>query len=186
MTTPTSDSPQNPETATTSLMVLGEALRVSCVELMQNYGIEARPHGPEAATEPPVAVLVAGVDFKGRELRGTVALWAAQSVLRETTRKAPGLGDDAPLQDWTCELTNQLAGRMKNKLRTYGVSLHVNVPRLLHGNDVTELEQGLQHRFSCDFGTLSAYLDVLIAPGFVLTEGEATEPLKQEGDFTVF
>ncbi|HET9934421.1 MAG TPA: chemotaxis protein CheX [Polyangiaceae bacterium] len=186
MTTTTSVSPNSTETPTTSLMVLGEALRVSCVELMQNYGIEARPRGPEAASEAPVAVLVAGVDFKGRELRGTVALWAAQSVLRETTRKAPGLGENAPLQDWTCELTNQLAGRMKNKLRPYGVSLHVNVPRLLHGSDVTELETGLQHRFSCDFGSLSAYLDVLIAPGFVLTEGEPTEPLKQEGDFTVF
>lgn len=186
MTTPTSDMHQSTDTATTSLMVLGEALRVSCVELMQNYGIEAHPRGAESAAELPVAVLVAGVDFKGRELRGTVALWAAQSVLLQTIRKAPGLDENAPLQDWTCELTNQLAGRMKNKLRSYGVSLRVNVPRLLHGDDVNELAQGLQHRFSCDFGSLSAYLDVLIAPGFVLTEAEPPEPLKQEGEFTVF
>ncbi|MFZ5889679.1 MAG: chemotaxis protein CheX [Myxococcota bacterium] len=180
------DTTATAETATTSLMVLGEALRVSCVELMQNYGIEARPRPANAQSEPPVAVLVAGVDFKGRQLRGTVALWADQSVLRETTRQAPGLGDDAPLQDWTCELANQLAGRIKNKLRNYGVSLNVNVPRLLHGSDVTDLDHGLQHRFSCDFGTISAYLDVLIAPDFVLTEAEPLEPLKHEGDFTVF
>lgn len=186
MTTPMSDMPKATDTATTSLMVLGEALRISCVELMQNYGIEARPRDTESVSEPPVAVLVAGVDFKGRELRGTVALWAAQSVLIETVKKAPGLDESAPLQDWTCELANQLAGRMKNKLRPYGVSLRVNVPRILLGQDVTELANGLQHRFSCDFGSLSAYLDVLIAPGFVLTEAEPPEPLKQEGEFTVF
>ncbi|MGC4087076.1 MAG: chemotaxis protein CheX [Polyangiaceae bacterium] len=175
------------QTATTSLMVLGEALRVSCVELMETYGITARPREPsQGGSDAPASVLVAGVDFKGRELRGTVALWAAQSVVKETTRSAPGLGEDAALPDWTCELTNQLAGRVKNKLRNYGVSLNVNVPRLLHGADVNELEQGLQHRFSCDFGCLSAYLDVMIAPGFVLKEDVAVEPLKNEGDFTVF
>lgn len=186
MSMPNDNTHGGAESALDSLKVLGEALRVSCVELMQNYGIEARPRSSETASEPPVEVLVAGVDFKGRELRGTVALWAARSVLRETTRQAPGLGENAPLQDWTCELTNQLAGRMKNKLRNYGVSLNVNVPRLLHGNDVTDLQQGLQHRFSCDFGSLSAYLDVLIAPGFVLTEAAPSEPLKNEGEFTVF
>lgn len=186
MTMPNDNTQGRAENATSSLMVLGEALRVSCVELMQNYGIEALSPSSVTASEQPVEVLVAGVDFKGRELRGTVALWASRSVLRETTRQAPGLGENAPLQDWTCELTNQLAGRMKNKLRNYGVSLNVNVPRLLHGTDVTELEQGLQHRFSCDFGTLSAYLDVLIAPGFVLTEIPQSEPLKNEGEFTVF
>jgi hypothetical protein len=186
MTMPNDHTQGGAEAATSSLMVLGEALRVSCVELMQHYGIDARPRSAEKASESPVEVLVAGVDFKGRELRGTVALWAAQSVLRETTRQAPGLGENAPLQDWTCELTNQLAGRMKNKLRNYGVSLNVNVPRLLHGSDVADLEQGLQHRFSCDFGSLSAYLDVLIAPGFVLTELAESEPLKHEGEFTVF
>jgi chemotaxis protein CheX len=186
MTTTIDSAPVGSETATTSLMVLGEALRQACVELMENYGIDARPRVQETSSEPPVSVLVAGVDFNGRELRGTVALWAAQSVVLETTRQAPGLGDNPALSDWTCELTNQLAGRMKNKLRNYGVSLNVNVPRLLRGGAVSELEQGLQHRFSCDFGTLSAYLDVLIAPGFVLKEAEASEPLKQEGDFTIF
>jgi hypothetical protein len=51
---------------------------------------------------------------------------------------------------------------------------------------VSELDQGVQHRFSCDFGTVAAYLDVLLSAGFVLNETVRVEPLAQEGEFTLF
>jgi hypothetical protein len=170
-----------------SLLLLGEALKASCVELLAEYGLDAQPStaslGPSDA---PVSLLVAGVDFRGRELRGTVALWAAQSVIAETTRAAPGMkGDEHDLADWTCELANQLIGRMKNKLRAYDVALSLNVPRLILGPGREELERGIRYRFSCDFGSIAASLDVLIAPGFVLKERVIEESLVHEGEFTL-
>jgi len=174
------------EARAANLAILGETLSASCVELMADYGIEARPLSGQAAAGPPVAVLVAGVDFQGRAMRGSVALWAARDVLLQTARAAPGLDASAnDLPDWTCELANQLLGRMKNKLRVYDVSLSMNVPRIIASPEVNELDAGLRYRFSCEFGALSATLDVLTASGFVLERREPDPTLVQEGDFTL-
>ena len=75
---------------------------------------------------------------------------------------------------------------MKNKLRAYDVSLGINVPRIIAGPQVKELDAGLRYRFSCDFGALSATLDVLTAAGFVLEQHEPDQTLVQEGGFTLF
>jgi len=170
-----------------NLAILGGALRQACVELMADYGLETRPDDHPLSMAPAVPVLVAAVDFKGRELRGTVAFWAPRSVIRQTGLAAPGLKlspNDLPL--WTCELTNQLLGRVKNKLRSYDVVLTANVPRLLGGGEASELEEGLRYRFSCDLGLVAAYLDVLLTPGFTLRIKESVEPLANEGDLTLF
>jgi hypothetical protein len=191
--TSTSISSTVPTIDAANLAILGETLQLSCVELMAEYGLTAHPTQaqaqPQAASEPPVSVLVAGVDFKGNELRGTVALWATRTVIAETTRGAVGLdATDQDLPDWTCELANQLIGRMKNKLRSYDVSLSLNVPRLIAGSGLQELGHGVRYRFSCDYGALAACLDVLITPGFVLKQrhvDETAEALVEEGDFTL-
>jgi hypothetical protein len=180
----------SPSVSDANLAILGETLQLACVELMAEYGLTA--HSAEAqappTSEPPVSVLVAGVDFKGHELRGTVALWATRAVIAETTRAAVGLGaTEEDLPDWACELANQLIGRMKNKLRSYDVSLSLNVPRLIAGSGLQELDHGVRYRFSCDYGAIAACLDVLITPGFVLKvrEADESEALVQEGDFTL-
>jgi hypothetical protein len=191
---PTSISPTVPVPPSANLAILGEALQLACVELMAEYGLTAHPAGvlvhAQVPSEPPVSVLVAGVDFNGHELRGTVALWATRAVIAETTRGVVGLGaTEDELPDWTCELVNQLIGRMKNKLRAYDVSFRLNVPRLIAGSGLRELDHGIRYRFSCDYGAIAACLDVLITPGFVLRPREAdetAEPLVQEGDFTLF
>jgi hypothetical protein len=76
---------------------------------------------------------------------------------------------------------------MKNKLRSYDVSLSLNVPRLIAGSGLQELDHGVRYRFSCDYGAIAACLDVLITPGFVLKvrEADESEALVQEGDFTL-
>lgn len=182
--TSTSSPPTVPAVHSANLAILGETLKLSCVELMADYGLEAQPSLAPNPSEPPISVLVAGVDFKGNELRGTVALWATKTVFAETTRGAPGLNaapDDLP--DWACELANQLVGRMKNKLRNYDVSLSLNVPRLIAGPGLNALDEGIRYRFSCEFGAIAACLDVLITPGFLLEERASGEALIQEGDF---
>ena len=191
--TSTSVPPTIPAVRSTNLAILGETLQAACVELMAEYGLTAYPaEAPvqgQVPSEAPVSVLVAGVDFKGHELRGTVALWATRTVIAETTRSAVGLGaTEEDLPDWACELANQLIGRMKNKLRSYDVSLSLNVPRLIAGSGLKDLDHGIRYRFSCDYGAIAACLDVLITPGFVLKEREAdetAEALIQEGDFTL-
>jgi len=167
--------------------VLDEILRDCCVELMADYGLPALQ--TEVDTEAATGVAVAAIDFSGRDLRGTIGLRMTSNVVLESYRAAVGHAikmDSPEATDWSCELANQLVGRLKNKLRQYQVSFNVNSPRLLQIFPVAELERALRRRFVCDGGTFAGYLDVMIAPGFFFVPKPSDAPLANEGDLVLF
>jgi len=169
--------------------ILDQLLRDCCVELMADYGLPATLVAAGAFTEPAVDVSVAAIDFSGRDLRGTIGLRMTSSVVLETYRAAVGVtvAEGTPeASDWTCELVNQLIGRLKNKLRSYNVSFNVNTPRLLSTFPVAELERALRTRFVSDRGAFAGYLDVMIAPGFTFVDKPSVVPLVDEGDLVLF
>jgi hypothetical protein len=169
--------------------ILEQLLRDCCVELMADYGLPATPATPLATNEPGVEVSIAAIDFSGRDLRGTIGLRMTSSVVLETYKAAVGVAVEAgtvAANDWTCELVNQLIGRLKNKLRSYNVSFNVNTPRLLATFPVAELERALRSRFVSDRGTFAGYLDVMIAPGFAFVDTPPEVPLVDEGDLVLF
>ena len=169
--------------------ILDQLLRDCCVELMADYGLPATLVAPAAVHEPAVDVSVAAIDFSGRDLRGTIGLRMTSSVVLETYRAAVGVPvaeSSADASDWTCELVNQLIGRLKNKLRSYQVSFNVNTPRLLATFPVAELEGALRSRFVSDRGAFAGYLDVMIAPGFAFVDSPPEVPLVDEGDLVLF
>jgi hypothetical protein len=178
---------------TRNFEILDQLLRDSCLELMTDYGLPAalaspRPGG-SGSSDPPIALSVAAIDFSGRDVRGTIGLRMTTSVVSETYRVALGRPlepDSMAAADWTCELVNQLIGRLKNKLRTYNVSFNVNTPRLLPTFPVAELERAMRNRFVSDSGSFAGYLDVMIAPGFALVDSPAEVPLLEEGDLVLF
>jgi chemotaxis protein CheX len=168
--------------------ILDELLRDCCLELMADYGMPATLQS-EVAGETATGIAIAAIDFSGRDLRGTIGLRMTSNVVLETYRAAVGVRvaiDSMEAADWTCELVNQLVGRLKNKLRNYDVSFAVNTPRLLHIFPVAELERALRRRFVCDGGNFAGYLDVMIAPGFVFTSKAPDAPLANEGDLVLF
>ena len=167
--------------------ILDELLRDCCIELMADYGLPAQQ--ADVGNEPATGVAVAAVDFSGRDMRGTIGLRMTSSVVLKTYQAALGriIELDSPeAKDWSCELANQLIGRLKNKLRSYEVSFIVNSPRWLQIFPVAELERALRRRFICDGGNFSGYLDVLIAPGFVFVPRASDAPLAHEGDLVLF
>jgi hypothetical protein len=169
--------------------ILDQLLRDCCVELMADYGLPATLAAPSAFNEPAVGVSIAAIDFSGRDLRGTIALRMTSSVVLETYRAAVGVpvGEGSTeASDWTCELVNQLIGRLKNKLRSYNVSFNVNTPRLLATFPVAEMERALRSRFVSDRGAFAGYLDVMIAPGFAFVDSPPEVPLLDEGDLVLF
>lgn len=187
--TPDSDAGQASAGNAANYAILDEFLKDSCMELMIDYGLPATLQADVAASLPPTAVAMAAIDFSGRDLRGTISLRMTRSVLLETYRAALGVvvqEDSAEAADWTCELVNQLVGRLKNKLRTYPVAFTVNSPRLVPHLRAAELEQALRHRFVCDRGKFAGYLDVMIAPGVHLAPGAPETPLVDEGDVVLF
>jgi hypothetical protein len=133
--------------------------------------------------------MVAAIDFSGKDLRGTVVLRAAPSVIEQTYRAAGGHTSQRELSesaDWICELVNQLVGRIKNKLRPYQVSFTVNVPRLLTSLPPDLLERSVRSRFVCDRGIFAGYLEVLASPGFAFDEPTPDGSLPGEGELVLF
>lgn len=166
-----------------NLTILARTLEQSCVELLRDYGLVARIQGETLFSDPPTSTYAGSVDFSGKEIKGRVLFCASRQVIEETARGAAGMqGEFSAFSDWTCELANQLIGRVKNKLRSYDVQIDVNAPRLLPRSSVNHAEPGVRFSFRCDAGTFSGFLDVLIAPGVVLRERLSDEPLVQEGD----
>jgi Chemotaxis phosphatase CheX len=177
------------DTSSRNYAILDQLLGDCCVELMADYGLPATPATPLATLEPALDVSIAAIDFSGRDLRGTIGLRMTSSVVLETYKAAVGVPVDmgtAESNDWTCELVNQLIGRLKNKLRSYNVSFNVNMPRLLATFPVGELERALRSRFVSDRGTFAGYLDVMIAPGFAFVDSPPEVPLVNEGDLVLF
>lgn len=172
-----------------NLAILDQLLRECCLELMADYGLPASLQTPVGQSEAPLGMAIAAIDFSGRDLRGTIGLRMTRSVVLETYRAALGTrveADSPEAIDWTCELANQLIGRLKNKLRSYSVSFTVNMPRLLASFPVAELERAMRNRFVCDRGAFAGYLDVMITPGFTLEGGTPEVPLVGEGDVVLF
>jgi hypothetical protein len=172
-----------------NLAILDQLLRDCCLELMADYGLPASLQSPPGQSEAPLEVAIAAIDFSGRDLRGTIGLRMTTNVVLETYRAALGRrieADSSEAKDWTCELANQLIGRLKNKLRSFSVSFTVNMPRLLASFPVAELERAMRNRFVCDRGAFAGYLDVMITPGFTLTGGAPEGPLVNEGDVVLF
>jgi hypothetical protein len=169
--------------------ILDQLLRDCCLELMADYGLPAQLATPAPANDGATDVSIAAIDFSGRDVRGTIGLRMTNSVVLETYRAAVGAPIDVgstDASDWTCELVNQLIGRLKNKLRTYNVSFNVNTPRLLVVFPVAELERALRSRFVSDRGSFAGYLDVMIAPGFAFVDSAPEAPLVDEGDLVLF
>ena len=177
------------DTQARNYAILDQLLRDCCVELMADYGLPALLAAPSALNEPVSDVSIAAIDFSGRDLRGTIGLRMTSSVVIETYRAAVGAliqKSSSEANDWTCELVNQLIGRLKNKLRSYSVSFNVNTPRLLSTFPVGELERARRSRFVSDRGTFAGYLDVMIAPGFAFVDSPPEEALVDEGDLILF
>lgn len=178
----------NADTAAgSSYEILGAVLRDSCLDLMTEYGLSSLLQvTPEDATAADAAA--ATIDFQGPDLRGTIGLAMTPSVVIETYRAAIGTtvvpGSPESI-DWTCELVNQLIGRVKNKLRAYQVSFNVSTPQL-RARPLATPDGALRNRFLCKQGSFTGYLDVLIAPGLTLVNTPSSTPLVDEGEMLLF
>jgi hypothetical protein len=151
---------------------------------MAGYGVSVFADWTPSLT-PPTGV-TASVDFRGENISGTLTFRASPGVLSGTQRLGEFFQEDPRLlRDWACELTNQLLGRIKNKLRPYQLSFDVKVPNVLDGSSVPKSSDALRRRFWSSHGTFSSCLEVLLKPGFSLDEKAPEPPLPHEGELTL-
>jgi len=104
-------------------------------------GMSIPPRAPEAA-----GAMVAGVvGFTGSAIRGTLSIATTFDLIasaRPVELRGRALSKDRSadwilVRDWAGELANQVIGRLKNRLRRFGVTFNVSPPAALSGPALT-------------------------------------------------
>jgi chemotaxis protein CheX len=139
--------------------VLSEVLALlapeALVDVFASYGVrleeQAAPSPPvrnrsivpKAKVGDPIAAGVIG--FTGADLRGTLLIATTFEIiararpdeLQKRLLSKDSAADWIMVRDWVGELTNQVLGRIKNRLRPHGVSFDVSPPTALSGPALT-------------------------------------------------
>ncbi|MBN2192989.1 MAG: chemotaxis protein CheX [Polyangiaceae bacterium] len=146
---------------------VGGAMRAmaatACEELFAAYGVSLRVSSD--SNRPFDQIVLCGVlGFTGSQLRGSVLLAGTEGPFA-VSRPAQG-----QVRDWVGELTNQLVGRLKNRLRERGAEIAPSTPVVLQGEHIAPLPRHLliPLMFDCDQGVVLVWVHVETTPGFEL------------------
>lgn len=163
---------------------LDNILFASATSLFKAYGVAVSETGKERI-EP--AAPSCAIGFLGQSLTGTVVLTADPEVLRHSKPL-----ETSADRDWLGELTNQLMGRVKNRLLAYGVEVQPTTPVVLRGERLVPLGRNgelsgvvLRHPSG---GIVVATIDheVLDAAGLSQLKRVEGLQLPREGDVILF
>jgi CheY-specific phosphatase CheX len=174
-------------------------LSQSVLEFFRDYGVDfdstvVAPSGEVAEYE-----MGSVVGFKGENLRGGLAFVAPASLV---ARMLPVPEDnrriELQLRDWSGEIANQLAGRLKNKLAAHAFDFEVGAAVCFRGMSIRlsflPNTEGVSISFTMPAG-VRVYLDCAFVRGSAAdsegsegSEGssEAPMPIVPEGDVVIF
>jgi len=154
--------------------------RQACKLLFDAYGVTL-----QSTTEGDVSqakVLLCGViGFAGPGVKGTCILAASEEPIAESI---PVSGS---LRDWIAELSNQLVGRIKNKLLSYGAEVYVTSPAVVRGEHLAAPASCAIKPFSfaTTGGNVFLWVDVETDENFVLIN-PPEPPGAAEGEALIF
>jgi len=166
----------------------------SVLELSQDlsFPCQQMPSDTKVAVSIDEA-LAAVIGYSSPEMKGSVTVISTKSLLRKSH---PNLQMEMPvgeqdLEDWIGEISNQLLGRMKNKLLKFGTTLAMATPSILMGRSLISRQpkdgSRLSFRFESELGALAVTVDVVLSPGYVFQAKEAiSSTAEKEGASILF
>jgi hypothetical protein len=163
--------------------VIESAVSDSCLSLFEDYALPLRRTDVSSLTSNAELLFCGVVGYSGEQMRGTLLLATSREPLGRTSPTTEG-----SLREWIAELSNQLLGRIKNKLLTRGVTLHLSTPIVLRGQHLAPLSRTelVPFAFACEGGAVCVWFDAELAPGIDLTTVVDTDGLASEGTSMLF
>ena len=157
-----------------------DSIVVGCTEeLFAAYGVRlARRQAPSPGEE---VIFVGVVGFTSEVMRGALLLAPTRTPLARSYKGGP-----CELRDWAGELANQLLGRIKNRLFTYGVEISVSTPVVIKGNCLAPVPRGelVPYMFDGRPGEVAVLFDAELRDGLQLAPRNLVVP--NEGDTILF
>ena len=149
-------------------------------QLFEAYDL--RPSSSPGTRETLDIKVAAIIGFAGDKLRGSVMLSMSDRALQHT-KQTPG----ESVEDWVGELTNQLAGRLKNRLLGYGLDVAIATPLVIRGNRISPCVDGETGplTWAFDKGDAYAWIDCDFKQGVEFVETGAVE-VASEGEALMF
>ncbi|HKY40617.1 MAG TPA: chemotaxis protein CheX [Polyangiaceae bacterium] len=183
------DSPSSPRSSALGAFrpLLNALVQSTTVELFQSRGIAVAPIAAQGNPHPIAYFSLAGlVTLSGPRANGSLTLSCADRVF--SLFSPPLLATSIGARDLLRELTNQLSGRIKNRLLNYTVVFAIGVPTVLSGQALERQrprrETEVAYQFRTLRGEMIVTLDLYIDPG-TLTYSSSHKVAK-EGDFIPF
>jgi hypothetical protein len=162
-------------------------IQSSTVELLQTYGISVAPRSRTEQNSSAVPHEVIGIiAFDAPDIAGRLTLVMPAAVFATMSR---GRTPNTTLADWTREATNQLMGRIKNRLLQFQVKLRTHIPTVLSGAALERQNRGrsfpqIVYTFSALRGDVVVTVDPSVANA--LLEYSNASIVVPEGELILF
>jgi hypothetical protein len=164
--------------------IIESAVSECCLALFEDYALPLRRCDVSEAPGAEPLLFCGVVGFSGEQMRGTLLLATSREPLGRTSPS-----NDASLREWIAELANQLLGRIKNKLLSRGVTLHLSTPIVLRGEHIAPVGKVelTPCMFACEGGIVCVWFDSELAAGVDLSQEVAPpEGVVGEGTSMLF
>ena len=126
--------------------------------------VEKKDFSELECTETSMCIIGAG----SAHLKLSICLNAEKSVLQGTYPANLGEPNDEKLTDWIGELSNQLMGRLKNKLINYECRVSMNIPTIVYGQNMgmvlPKKSVVTSYSFSSKVGQINTMLSIITKP----------------------
>jgi chemotaxis protein CheX len=151
---------------------------------------------PQPGPQPRHCELAGMVGFTSERMRGSLMIASTFELFARSRLAAVKSQPLSPanardwlyVRDWATELTNQLAGRLKNRLVSFGVSLRASTATALSGSALAfgtpTASRAKPHVFKAGSEELWVFFDAVIEPDMQLTP--RSEAAAEEGEVILF
>jgi hypothetical protein len=121
---------------TDSRNILSTIVQSAVIDLFRGYDVAVAPIRPQAISIRSGGVYVAAtIGYTSKPMSGALVLNVPEELLLIAAKQM--MSTSFRLDDFTRELVNQLLGRLKNRLLSYKVDLHLGLPSIVaqaHGS----------------------------------------------------
>jgi hypothetical protein len=163
--------------------VIEQTVSEACISLFKDYSLPLQRAAARRLEGDSELVYCGIVGFSGEQMRGSVLLASSREPLGRTSPT-----NDASFREWIAELSNQLLGRVKNKLIPRGVTLHLSTPVVLRGQYLAPVPRVelVPLLFCCDGGYVCVWFDAELKEGIDLSQLQENAGMISEGDSVLF